>query len=337
MKKRILLTGASGNIGFEALKQLVALKEQYEISVFDIKTPKSEKLFRPFMDDIHIFYGDITNPDSTIEATQNQDFVIHLAALIPPASDKNTNLAEKINVDGTRYLVKNLEKYSPNAFIAYSSSVSVYGDRLKNPNIKIGDPLQPSTGDFYAVTKVMAENIIQNSQLKWTIFRLSAIMGADNHKISGLMFHMPLDTKMEITSPQDTARAFVKSIEKENVLNGKIYNLGGGVNNRILYRDLLSRSFEIFGLGKLDFPENSFAKRNFHCGYYEDGDLLEEILHFRKDTIKTYFEKVKAGVKPLQKVFTTPFSWIAKRILLAKSEPYAAFKKMDSEKMSYYF
>lgn len=337
MKKTILLTGASGTVGFEALKQLFQKREQYEISVFDRKSEAAQKLLEPYKNDIHIFYGDISNPTDSVEASKNQDFVIHLAALIPPAADKNTELAKKVNIEGTRNLILNLEKHSPDAFFTYSSSVSVYGDRLENPNIKVNDPLKPSLGDFYAVTKVKAEEIIQNSQLRWAIFRLSAIMGADNHKVSPLMFHMPLETPIEITSPEDTARAFVNSIEYEDELSNRIFNLGGGIKNRILYRDLLSRSFEIFGLGKLDFPENSFAKRNFHCGYYEDGDILEDIIHFRKDTIKTYFEKVKAGVKPFQRFFTRPVAWIAKRVLLSKSEPYAAFQEKDLEKMRYYF
>lgn len=335
MKKRILLTGASGTVGYQALKQL--LKGPYDISVFDRKTENSERLLNLFSGKINIFYGDITKSEDSVEATKNIDYVIHLAALIPPAADKYTELAEAVNVEGTRNLINNLEKHSPDAFFAYSSSVSVYGDRLESPNIKVGDPLKPSPGDFYAITKIKAEEIIQKSQLNWTIFRLSAIMGAGNHKVSGLMFHMPLETKMEITSPQDTARAFVKGIEHTNQLSGKIFNLGGGSQNRILYRDLLSRSFEIFGLGKLNFPENSFAKRNFHCGYYEDGDVLEEILHFRKDTLKTYFEKVRASVKPVQRAFTRPVSWIAKKVLLSKSEPYMAFRTRDLEKMKKYF
>jgi len=41
----------------------------------------------------------------------------------------------------------------------------VYGDRLHTPLIKVGEPLTPSDEDEYAVTKIEAEDIIQNSQL----------------------------------------------------------------------------------------------------------------------------------------------------------------------------
>lgn len=337
MKTNILLTGATGSVGYNALKQLLRKKERYNITVFDLKTPKTEKLLAPFKEDIRVFYGDITHPADTIEPSKNQDFVIHLAAIIPPAAYENKSLTEKINVQGTRNLIANLERHSPNAFFAYSSSVATYGDRLDDPYIKVTDPLNPSLGDYYAETKIMAEEAIRVSKLRWTIFRLSAIMGAGNHQISGLMFLMPLETPIEITTPEDTARAFVHAIEHQEALQGKTFNLGGGEKNRIVYRDLLQRSFEIYGLGKLNFPKGAFAKRNYHCAYYADSNELENILHFRRDTIETYFEKVKASVPAVQRFFTTLVRGIAKKSLLARSEPYKAYKSGDKEKMKLYF
>lgn len=43
-RKKILLTGASGTVGKEVLKQLYELREKFEITVFDVKTTKSKKL-----------------------------------------------------------------------------------------------------------------------------------------------------------------------------------------------------------------------------------------------------------------------------------------------------
>lgn len=133
------------------------------------------------------------------------------------------NLQKKVNVEGTRNLVQLLEHHSSNCFLIYGSSISVYGDRLENPYISVGDPLKPSPGDNYALTKIEAEGIIQKSTIGWTIFRLAAIMGG--HKMSKLMFHQPLDTSLEIATPQDTARAFVKAIEKQEQLARKFLTL----------------------------------------------------------------------------------------------------------------
>ncbi len=324
MKPKVLVTGACGNVGYEVLKQLVQQKSQFDISVFDLKNLKNERLLNKFKNDVHIHYGDITQYEDVSKAVKNQDVVIHLAALIPPLAYDQKSLARKINVEGTTMLVQCLEKYAPHAFLLYSSSVAVYGDRLKNIHIRVTDPIQPATNDNYADTKIEAEKIITNSKLKWSIFRLSAIMGAGNHQISYIIFLMPLDTPMEITTPEDTARAFVNAIQ--NQIKNKIFNLGGGVQNRILYKDLLKKNFDLYGLGNLDFPEQAFALNNYHCGYYADGDNLENILHFRKDNLESYFKKVKESISPLQYFFTNLFKGIIKKYLLKKSIPFKLHK-----------
>lgn len=194
-----------------------------KITVFDKRTKVSVEKLSPFKELAELVYGDISNVADLEKVASNQNYIIHLAAIIPPAADDNPELAKKVNVEGTRNLVQLLEHHSSNCFLIYSSSISVYGDRLENPYISVGDPLKPSPGDNYALTKIEAEGIIQKSTLGWTIFRLSAIMGG--HKMSKLMFHQPLDTSLEIATPQDTARAFVKAIEKQEQLARKFLTL----------------------------------------------------------------------------------------------------------------
>lgn len=332
-KRNILLTGASGTVGFEALLQLIN-KKIYNVTVFDKETQQSSLKLLPYKDQVNLIFGDIS-VSKDLESIKAIDYVIHLAAIIPPVADDYPELAKKVNLTGTQNLVNQLEKHSPNAFFMYSSSISVYGDRIQNPYIKVNDVLQPSEGDYYATTKIAAENYIQNSQLDYTIFRLAAIMG--NHKISKLMFHQPLNTALEIATPRDTARAFVNGIEKQTELSKQIFNLGGGETCRVSYEDFLQRSFTIFGLGKLDFPKYAFADKNFHCGYYADGDELEKIVHFRKDTLEDYFkmesEKVSFGRKFATSLFKKPIKWF----LLKKSEPFQAYKDHDVKQMKHYF
>ena len=193
-KPRVLLTGASGSVGHEVLKQLTKRINEFDITVFDIKSKPSTKILSPYMEKVKIVYGDIANKNDISKVCSDKDYVIHLAAIIPPLADDKPKLANKVNTLGTENLISSLEQLSSETFFMYSSSVSVYGDRLKNPLIKVGDPLEPSEGDEYAKTKIKAEQILQKSKLDWTIFRLCAIMG--NHKISKLMFHQPLETSM---------------------------------------------------------------------------------------------------------------------------------------------
>ncbi|MGD0582265.1 MAG: NAD(P)-dependent oxidoreductase [Bacteroidales bacterium] len=335
--RRILLTGASGTVGKEVLRQLCESDVRNEITVFDIKTRSSVRVFRKYRDRINVVFGDISVKNDIYKACSDKDLVIHLAAIIPPLADEDPSLAKAVNIDGTRNLIESLTELSPDTFFVYSSSISVYGDRCRDPWIRVTDPLLPSDRDEYARTKIEAEKLIRNSSLNWSIFRLTAIMGIENHKPSGLMFHMPLDSRMEIATPGDTGRAFINAISRTDVINKNIYNLSGGEKCRISYRDFLSRSFEIFGLGKLDFRENSFAGRNFHCGYYEDGDILNNILDFRRETIDDYFITLDKNISLFRKIPTIMLRKVIKHNLQRKSQPLAAFESKNQTDIRHYF
>lgn len=336
-KTTILLTGAGGNIGREVVEILAARNRRYRLRVFDLDTPKNREFFDRYEDQIEIYFGDITKPESLIDATKGVDVVLHMASIIPPLAHDNPTLAHNVNVGGTRDITEVLKEQSPNAFIVMASSVATYGDRLLNPFIKVGDPLIPAEGDTYAETKIEMEGIIQESGLRWAIYRLAAIMGAGNHNAPKLMFRMPLAQIMEICTPRDTARAFVNTLEHIDEVEGRIFNLGGGADCTTTYAEFLASNFEIYGLAPLDFPSHAFAQKNFHCGYYEDGIELENILHFRKDTLQDYYAMVKANTPWLQRVATKAISKMVKSYMLSKSEPYKAWVEQDEEAMKLYF
>lgn len=335
--KKILITGATGGIGIELLRQLKESNQLDGVSVLARDSKKNRKALSPYADLISIFWGDMMDRARLIPACKNQEVVIHLAGLIPPAFHENDARSLNINVEGTKNVIAILEEHAPNAFLIFSSSVVVYGDRLKNPEILVGDSLDTEQYDQYGIAKIQTEKDVQNSKLNWSILRLSAIMGIGNHKVSGIIFHVPLDTPMEICTIRDTARAFVNAPNHLDQLSHRIFNLGGGANCRISYRDFLSRAFKSFGMGKLNFPDYSFATTNFHCGYYMDGDDLESILHFQSDTIDSYFERFHASVSPIQRVFTRPFAGIAKWYLRTLSEPHQAYKRENKEEMIRFF
>lgn len=330
----ILLTGASGTVGIEVLRQLVE-NSTIKLTIFDKKTRRASKMFAPYKNHIQIIYGDICNEDDINKIPGNFDVVIHLAAIIPPLADKDPLLTYNVNVLGTKRIIQVLENKSPKTFFLYSSSISIYGDRVSNPYITTNDPLRPSDGDEYGRSKIEAEELIKQSKMDWSIFRLAAIM--KNHKISKLMFHMPLNTQLEICTPKDTARAFVQAIYNKEELCGKTFNLGGGENCRISYKSFLEKSFLLFGLGKLNFPIHTFAQRNFHCGILSDGQELENILHFRHDTLSTYFKDTKQSISFTTRLLSKSLRFFIKRALLNQSEPLKAMKTNNIELINHFF
>jgi nucleoside-diphosphate-sugar epimerase len=147
----VLLTGASGSVGKAVLKELINRKK-YTVTVFDLDNKKSKKELFPFRKEIRIVYGDISSYDQIASAASNQDVVIHLAGIIPPLAEEHEELCRKVNILGTQNLILALESLSPKAFLLYSSSVSIYGDRLQDPLIVVKDKINPGNIDYYAFT-----------------------------------------------------------------------------------------------------------------------------------------------------------------------------------------
>jgi len=335
MTQRILVTGAAGTIGRAVVAQLAERADAPGIVAFDRDTPASRRALAPFAGRATLRFGDITRDTDLAPACDGVDAVIHLAAIIPPLADDHPELAEAVNLGGTRTLIATLEQRAPSAFLVFASSVSVYGDRLDTPEIRVDDPLVAAEGDAYAKTKIAAEAAVRASRLDWSIIRLTAVMGG--HKMSPLMFHMPLDTPLEIATVQDAARALAAAPDARPALTARVFNLGGGPRCRTDYRSFLVRSFATSGLGAFDLPEAAFATRNFHCGLMADGDDLEAILHFRRDDLEAYFAAARRAQPWWQRVLARLLRRRIKTRLVTMSEPLQALEAKDREKCARFF
>jgi nucleoside-diphosphate-sugar epimerase len=285
---------------------------------------------------VEIRWVDLTDRAGVDASVQGIDAAIHLAAIIPPLADHQPALAERVNVQGTQNLVEALQRHAPDAFFLYSSSVSVYGDRVKNPWIKVTDLLRPSEGDYYAVTKIKAEQIINSSNLRWSIFRLTGIFNP-RQKLDPLLFHMPLDTCIEMATTRDTGYALVEALEHIDTLQECTFNLGGGEKCRVTYRDLLQGCFAAAGLNDMDFPVEAFADHNFHCGYFLDSDELERILHFQRDSLDDYLAWYAQHVPPVRRWISGVLRRPIKRYLLRQSDPYRALQQHDRKLIRRFF
>ncbi|MHA2472028.1 MAG: NAD-dependent epimerase/dehydratase family protein [Promethearchaeota archaeon] len=168
---RILLTGPFGNVGLSTLEEL--LTRNYDVRVFDVKNKKNRHLARRYKDQVEIFWGDLRNFSDIEKAVKGCDVIIHLAAIIPPLADKKPKLAEAVNVGGTVNIINAMEKLPTKPKLIFTSSVAIYGDRLRNPLIRPNDPLTPNPDDEYAKQKVKCESTIHSSGIEWTIFRLT--------------------------------------------------------------------------------------------------------------------------------------------------------------------
>ena len=336
MKKKVLLTGASGEVGFEAFKELLRRKEDYSIRVFLLDQKNERRRFARYSNDADIVWGDVRSFDDVKRAVDGVDVVIHMAAIIPPLADEAPELARAVNVVGTKNVIEAALRQDVVPSIIYTSSVSVYGDRIENPEIRVGDALIPSVGDEYARTKIETEKMIQDSGLVFTIFRLCGIL-TTTLKIQPLMFHMPLGTTLEWCHASDVGFALVEAIDCE-VVFGRIFNLGGGKSCTVKAEEFLQTMFPLFGLNAKTIPSYAFATKNFHSGFYIDGYELDDLLHFRRKVLLDYYDYVEEKVSGVQRFFTRLMpAEIVKGFLARQSEPLQALKEKNMVLIERYY
>ncbi len=336
MTKKVLLTGASGEVGFEAFKELLHRRDHYSLRILSLDQKRERKLFEPYTDQVEIIWGDLRNQDDVDAAVDGVDVILHAGAVIPPAADHFPDLAWEVNVGGTFNVLAAMKKQKQPPRLIFTSSISVYGDRIHEPEIKIGDPLNPSLGDEYARTKIEAERLIRNSGMKWTMFRLCGIL-TSNMKIQPLMFHMPLETALEFCHNSDAGYALVQAIECDALL-GRIFSLGGGNECRIMARNFIHRMLPLFGLAPDIIPEHAFATRNFHSGFYADGDELDALLGFRRKSLHDYFNTVRNSTSPLKRFLVGMIPrFIVRNWLIRMSEPLKAVSENNLDLISRFY
>ncbi len=331
VKKKILLTGASGTVGKEVLKELLSKTNNYEVSLFLRGSPKNKKLFKHFVDRVKIFWGTLQNFSEVKEAVNGQDVVLHLAAALPDVGFKKPEILISTNVDGTQNVINAMVSQPIKPKLIYTSSVAVYGDRRKNPIIKLSDSIDNDSKDLYTTAKIQAETLIKESKLEYSIFRVSYVVATDIIKFRKVMFYIALDTSVETIHAKDTSLALVNAIESNEVWN-KTFNLGGGEKCQISYKDNLNDMFELMGFGRNFLPDEAFSKHDSHCGYYdtEEMNYLQRVLNFQNSTLDDFYEEVKKwiGIKKYLVPLVKP---ILKWYILRKSEFYQIFKRKESE------
>ena len=335
-KKKVLLTGASGSMGGEALKELLRRRDKYDIVILLRPTKQEKRDFRQYenQDGFRVVWGDLQNPDDVLEAVNGVDHVLHPAAFIAPAADYNPSLANKINLGGTENIIAAIKKQpnnGDNVRFVYVGTVAAYGDRLPPIHmVRVGDPLKPSVGDFYATTKVAAERAVIESGLNHWVSMRQTYIAIPNalSLLDPILFHQPVNTHIELITKEDAGYGLVQTLEAPDEFYGRVYNMGGGPSCRVVYKDYLERMMRIFGLGdyRKIMPLNWFALRNFHCCWYDDSWVLNEYLGHWRHSLEDHYRQVEdaipwylklgarmaptAIVKAFMKRMADPLKWI---------------------------
>lgn len=298
-----VLTGTSGNMGREALKEIMTLDCVKKVKLLLTERPKNTvyaaRLKRRYGEKLEIYRGSLADESLCEKLVEKSNLVINMAAVIPPKSDKFSDKSYECNVLGVKALVEAMKKRAKNAALIHISSVAVYGNRtMKNPFGRTGDPLMPSPYDNYALHKCIGERFVMESGLDfWCVIRQTAMLHENIMKTNikdGLMFHTPLNAPLEWVTARDSG-VLMKRIA-EAVANGKaepirrkVFNLSGGSQNRLTGYETYAQGFSIIGgTPEKFFKPNWFATRNFHGMWFYDNEL-EDLFRYQNDTTKSFW------------------------------------------------
>jgi NAD dependent epimerase/dehydratase len=196
---------------------------------------------------IKIISGDILDEDFINREIKNCDYVIHLAALISiPYSYVSPRSYINTNVIGTLNLLEASRKNNIKRFI-HTSTSEVYGSAQYTP-IDEKHPLNAQSP--YAASKIAADQLVlsycRSFNFPAIIIRPFNTFGprqSTRAVIPTIISQMienkkkislgSLNTKRDFTYVEDTANAYLKTLNKKKIKYGEVINLGTGISYSI--------------------------------------------------------------------------------------------------------
>lgn len=354
---QIAVTGITGNMGQATLDELVKLdfidKFKFLVLPDDKRIKKLLKKYKNCKDKFEVIYGNLAEKEKCQKLVEGCDYVINLAAVIPPHSDQFPEKAVECNELGVNALVSSIEELETQPKFIHISTVALYGNRnYKHPYGQIGDPLLVSPYDIYSATKLRGEYRVLESKIKtWVILRQTAMlhknMLSDNMS-DGLMFHTCFNAPLEWVTATDSGVLIANILKKDKeedlskVFWKRCFNIGGGQVNCITGYDTLNDGFKMIGGSTKDFFKPYYnATRNFHGLWFYDGELLNKLFDYQKQTTEMYWKEIekshsyyKLG-KILPKGVIGTFA--IKRLFKSKNSPAYWAKHNDEAKLIAYF
>lgn len=166
---KILITGANGLLGHKLVRLLGPKRE-----VVVIATARGESRLRPEYGSFQYESMDIANREDVLEIVgrHKPDVIINTAAMTNvDECEKEKEACMQLNVEAVKYLVEAAEQ--TNAFLLHLSTDFIFSGE-EGPYDEQG---VPAPVNFYGESKLLGEQVVMNSNIKWAIARTVLVFG----------------------------------------------------------------------------------------------------------------------------------------------------------------
>lgn len=308
--KTVFVTGGTGTMGQETIKQLLARAPRFKVRMLARPSDKNralvKKMAHPFLE---VVWGDMGDFACIRRCVTGADYVLHIGAMVSPAADKYPEQTLRTNIGSTMAIIKAIQD-QPNAddiHLVYVGTVAETGDRQYPIQMgRCGDPINPSVHDYYAISKVFSEFQVFESGLKhWVSIRQTGqYPSAEGAGEEPIIFHQPPNNVLEWSTSIESGVCMANICEDwvPESFWRKAYNLSSGKEWRLTCWELTDLTLKGMGLTFADIQDpRRMAKYNFHGHYFSDADALNDILHFRCINPKVYQQGIVDSMKEMMK------------------------------------
>jgi NADH dehydrogenase len=232
---KVFLTGGTGFVGSEIVRQLVA--DGHVVRAL-VRKGSEDKL--AVLENVEVFPGDVTDAGSLVNAMVGCDAIIHLVGIIREFPGKGVTF-KKMHVEATENILQAAEEQGVQRYLHMSSN-----------GVREG-----GSTDYHR-SKWQGEELVRESPLDWTIFRPSLIFGQGSEFVNilaALIRKLPVvpvigngKYRMQPVAVDQVAASFVKALGMSETI-GKAYQLGGGASYS--YDEILDLTARALGKEKV--------------------------------------------------------------------------------------
>lgn len=230
MQKKVLITGASGFVGYHLIE--VAIARGYEVYAAVRRSSAVDHLKAFKINYTHLNYNDVSSLRDNILANQ-YDYIIHASGTTKAKSLKDYNL---VNAEYSRNLALAAIGTNTKKFV-FVSSLAAIGPST-NINAEIGDEQMPQPVTSYGASKLKAEKYLNAIDgLPLVVIRPTAVYGPREKDIFILFKSLnkgvepyigDFDQRLSFIYVKDLAEVIMNGLETS--LNYQSYNVSDGMS-----------------------------------------------------------------------------------------------------------